>query len=159
MDCIDVKARLVEYLDDGLPFEQARSIRSHLTRCYFCQEELDDVKMVLRTSQHALKHPNPRNRFDTLMSEIRIREAEQHTLTLRPKSPVRVVLGRLAAVVVIILAAVFAAPLAQGTRDLVEPYQNTFNLEKMSEPQDIRVPLACGAFVAHRFEITRRMPK
>jgi len=76
MDCQEVRAKLPEYLDGELDFEETRRIRSHLARCYYCNEELKNLKEHLAACRHVLRHPHPRERFEHLSAAMHASEPE-----------------------------------------------------------------------------------
>ena len=71
MECEDVRVRLIRYADNDLPVADHRAIENHLDHCYLCHEELNEIVAALDACREALQHPNPRNRFEELRTELR----------------------------------------------------------------------------------------
>ncbi len=121
MDCQEVKDKLPEYIDGELEFEEARRVRSHLTRCYFCTEELSSLRECLAACRHVLHHPHPRDRFAQLsaaMHEPLARPAPAPFWRARPK---RAIVGRLMVAAVVVVFSLVTAAFLQTARSLSEP--------------------------------------
>lgn len=121
MDCQEVKDRLPEYLDGELEFEEARRIRSHLTRCYYCTEALTDLKECLTACRHVLRHPYVRDRFELLSAAMHEPEPRESSARFWQVRPSRVVAGRLMAAAAVVVFSLMASAFFHTARSLSEP--------------------------------------
>ncbi len=87
MDCRRVREKFVTYLEGESRLTERLCVQVHTACCYPCREDLQEMRALLAASRTALRHPNPRNRFDVLMDRIRIAEAA--TKPARRSLPVR----------------------------------------------------------------------
>jgi predicted anti-sigma-YlaC factor YlaD len=107
MECSDIRRKFVDYIDGDLSDSDRTLVHDHLTECYLCKEDFDDLRNVLGMCEKALRHPRPVNRF----SELGIQAATAASRRGRPLPRHRLRVGELlarlafAAVVVFMVAA------------------------------------------------------
>ena len=66
MECGEARALISQFVERDLPERARQAVDEHLSHCYVCQEELDEVTAVVDACREALRHPAPRNRFAEL---------------------------------------------------------------------------------------------
>jgi anti-sigma factor RsiW len=147
MDCEEVKDKLPEYIDGELVFEEARRIRSHLTRCYYCNEELADLKDFLALSRHVLHHPCARGRFDRLYAAVHTPEPRDRGASLWQGGPSRVFLGRLAAAAAVIVFSLAASAFIHTAANISEPLNTRAVLNEKPDLGDAMTTVAWNAYL------------
>lgn len=116
MDCREVQSQLIRYVDEDLSSGTTIEIEEHLEYCYLCREELEEVRGLLGTCRDALRHPNPRNRFEELRPQLRAPVVPPNVCRYRPKY----VTGKLVvAAAVILLLVSFGDSVLETTRHLM----------------------------------------
>jgi predicted anti-sigma-YlaC factor YlaD len=125
MDCIEIRAGFVGYIDGDLSGDEKLRVELHVAQCYDCREELDEMGRLLELSDAALKHPCPVDRFEDL--KARLAEAEPAPIPMlpRPRLRVREALLKLA-VAAVVIALIAASPfLIRGAKRLFTPIEGT----------------------------------
>ena len=123
MDCSEVRAGFIGYIDGDLSGDEKLRIELHVAECYDCREELDEIGRLLELSDAALKHPRPVDRFEDLSERLAEAEPEIIPLPRRPKLRVREVLYKLA-VAAIVIAVIAASPIIiKGAKRLLTPLE------------------------------------
>jgi len=109
MDCNQIRAGLVGYIDGDLSGDDKLRVELHVAECYDCREELDELGRLLELSDAALKHPCPVDRFEDL--KVKLADAEPAPIPMppRPRLRFREALLKLAAAAVVI-ALIAASP-------------------------------------------------
>jgi anti-sigma factor RsiW len=125
--CNDVKAKLVDYLDEELQEHDRLSVELHLEKCYACREELEELGKLLELCGAVLPHPSPCERLDELKQRLASVEPEYEPAP-RPRLTTRQLALRLA-VAAIILAVAIASPfIVKGIARLLTPIEDSASL-------------------------------
>jgi len=125
MDCIEIRAGFVGYIDGDLSGDERLRVELHVAECYDCREELDEMGRLLELSDAALKHPCPVDRFEDLKARLPDAEPAPIPMPSRPRFRVREVLLKLA-VAAMVIALIAASPiLINGARRLFTPIEGT----------------------------------
>src|ERR1700749_1909958 len=70
MNCKEVQATMIEFLDQALPAATAAQIKEHLETCAECRREADDLQVLLTTmksSQQQMPSAALRENFNTML--------------------------------------------------------------------------------------------
>ncbi|HLZ89810.1 MAG TPA: zf-HC2 domain-containing protein, partial [Puia sp.] len=70
MNCKEVQAAMIDYLDQALPAASAARIKEHLDSCSECRREVEDLQVLLTTMKAGVQEmPSPRLRenFNTML--------------------------------------------------------------------------------------------
>ena len=125
MDCIEIRARFIGYIDGDLSGDERLRVEVHVAQCYDCREELDEMGRLLELSDAALKHPCPVDRFEDLKARLEDAEPAPIPMPPRPRLRVRETLLKLA-VAAVIIALIAASPfLIRGAKRLFTPIEGT----------------------------------
>jgi anti-sigma factor RsiW len=146
MDCQEVREKLPEYLDGELDFEEARRIRSHLARCYYCNEKLKDLKECLAECRHVLRHPHPRERFEFLSAAIHSPQPEDTALPFWRTGTPRLITGRLAVAAAVIIFSLMTSAFLNSARSLSEPLNTRAVLNEKPELGQPATTVAWNAY-------------
>ncbi|HOD52264.1 MAG TPA: zf-HC2 domain-containing protein [Candidatus Hydrogenedentes bacterium] len=152
MDCQEVRKKLPEYIDGELEFEQARRIRSHLTRCYFCNEELAALTECLSACRQVLHHPYARERFEQLSEAVHAPESTDSPGRFWRARPHRLISGPLAAAFVVVLFSLVTSAFVNTARSLSEPLSTRAVL---NEKPELSGPVTTVAWNAYLFRSAR----
>jgi len=114
MDCSEVCAHLIRYLDDDLPPKTRQAVGEHLEHCYLCVEELKDLSAFLLTCRNAVRFPNPRNRFDLLRPGLQ----RPRMLRTKRRDAFRYSMAGISAAAVAVIFVGLLAPFLQTTWSL-----------------------------------------
>lgn len=149
MDCERVREKFVAYLEGESRLTERLCVQVHTACCYPCKEDLQELRVLLAASSTALRHPNPRNRFDVLMDRIRIAEAT--TKPARRSMPVRMSgkLAKLAAAAGLLILIGVSPPVFFQSRAWLAHRSETI------EPQSSQVHAVSNPFVLWRQGIER----
>jgi hypothetical protein len=96
MNCKEIQAKLIDYLDGALDAASLTAIRQHLEECVECSREAEELQELLTTMKHStLEIPPPalRESFDTMLqSELNMQTTaniiQEFPLTERPRRKV-----------------------------------------------------------------------
>ncbi|MFO7973596.1 MAG: zf-HC2 domain-containing protein [Candidatus Hydrogenedentota bacterium] len=146
MDCQEVTEKLPAYIDGELDFEEARRIRSHLTRCYYCNEKFKDLKECLAACRHVLRHPHPRERFQHLSAAMHAPETEDVSLPFRRGATPRLITGRLAVAAAVIIFSLITSAFLNGAQSLSEPLNTRAVLNEKPELRDPMTTVASNVY-------------
>ena len=150
MDCEEVKEKLPEYIDGELIFEETRRIRSHLTRCYHCNEELAELKGCLSQARQALRHPCARERFDRLYAAMHAPEPRDSGARFWQGGPSRIFVGRLVAAAAVVVFSLAASAFVHTAVHISEPLNTRASLnEKPDLGGAMAKTVAWNAYVFH----------
>jgi|GEM_PF-899561 len=128
MDCRDIQADFIRYLDDDLSEEEGLRVELHIAECYRCREQLDELGRLLEACRDVIEHPCPVDRFDELRQRLPSVDPPYTPVPRRPELRRRELIRKLA-VAAVIVAALAASPLlVKGARLLFSPVQNTATL-------------------------------
>ena len=114
MECAEVRSQLALYLDDDLTPPMRQRVGGHLEHCYLCAEELNELSTLLETCRDAISFPNPRNRFESLRSNLQA----QRTVWPPRSHAVRYAVASLAAAAIIVVFASMIVPLCRTAWNL-----------------------------------------
>ena len=141
MDCRDIQADFIRYLDDDLSQEERLRVELHIAGCYRCREELDELGRLLELCGDVIEHPCPVDRFDELRERLASAEPEYTPVPRRPELRRRELVSKLAIAAAIIGALVASPLLIKGARLLFSPAQGTATLANGTTVEfPIRVP-------------------
>ena len=91
MDCKEVQAILIEYLDRGLDTERAAGVRAHLIGCEQCGKEVQELRellLAMADKQQLQPGPGLRESFqDMLQSELNMETADSLVRRTRGAAP------------------------------------------------------------------------
>lgn len=125
MSCSEVRARLMNYIDEDLSDEERLFVELHIHQCYACREELDELGRLLELCGAALRHPYPHDRFEELKQRLASAEPQYKPVLFRRNLRTRDVLYRLA-VAAVIIAVIAASPfLVKGFIRLFRPLEDS----------------------------------
>ncbi len=128
MDCSEIQADFVRYMDGDLSEEERLQVELHVAECYSCREQLDELARILEVCGDVMEHPCPVDRFDELTERLASVEPPYTPVPRRPELRRRELLRKLA-VAAVIIAALAASPLlVKGARLLFSPVQSTATL-------------------------------
>lgn len=120
MWCEELRERFLDYLDDDIAFRDRVAVEVHLRRCVACRCEMASLRSTLAACRETLHHPNPTDRFESLMEMIHRREAKVHIAKrVRVKRP-RVVLSRLAVAAALLIGVASSMPLMRQAKRFTE---------------------------------------
>jgi anti-sigma factor RsiW len=144
MDCKDIQARLVRYLDDDLPGEVRRAVEKHLDHCYLCNEELNQIEVVLDRSRDLLQHPAPRSRFGELVPFMRPAGSTRGAVPRRGPRVGRLLSAAALAAAAIVILISLADPVAHAVRNMVTLADRAFEEPgaglSLSTPRPVSMP-------------------
>ena len=141
MDCSEVQARFVDYIDGDLSEEDGLSVELHVAECYACREELDELGKILELCGAALEHPCPTNRFEKLQERLASAEQQYDFVAPRRKLRVRELLVKLA-VAAVIIGLIGASPfLVKRAKRLFAPLEQPAVLGNGGDLERLRLPL------------------
>lgn len=131
MDCKEVQAIMIDYLDRGIGAEAAAAMRAHLLGCETCRKEVEEMReLLLAMGDQEMKQPGPglRENFQLMLqSELNVETADDllHRERDEKKEPVVAMkaVGWMVAAGIVVLAGGFwlgatvAGRKAVGTTD------------------------------------------
>jgi anti-sigma factor RsiW len=128
MDCRDIQADFIRYIDDDLSEEEKLRVELHVAECYGCRERLDELGRLLEVCGAVMEHPCPVDRFDELRQRLASVDPPYTPVPRRPELRRRELIRKVA-VAAVIIAALAASPLlVKGARLLFSPVQGTATL-------------------------------
>lgn len=71
MNCTRIHDKLHGYLEGDLRMTEQLCVEVHLSRCYYCKEELEDLREANALISTALRHPSPQDGYEELYTRIR----------------------------------------------------------------------------------------
>ncbi|MBX7255182.1 MAG: zf-HC2 domain-containing protein [Candidatus Hydrogenedentes bacterium] len=120
MWCAELRERFLDYLDDDVSFRERVAIEVHLRRCVACRCEMAAMRLAVDACRDTLRHPNPTDRFESLMDMIHRRESKVHLAKrVRVKRP-RLVLSRLAVAAALLIGVASSMPLVRHAKRFTE---------------------------------------
>lgn len=149
MDCSEVCAHLVRYLDDDLPPKTRQAVDEHLEHCYLCIEELKGLSAFLLTCRNAMRFPNPRNRFDLLRPTLCRGLTKRGLRTprmgrTRGRAAVRYAMAGISAAAVAVIFIGLLAPFLQTTWSLASFAERALDPQFSGTPEAKRIEDAAG---------------
>jgi anti-sigma factor RsiW len=126
--CGEIKAKLVDYVDDGLSLEERLAVEVHIARCYVCREDVEEVARLLELCGAALRHPNPRDRFEELKQRLESGEPQCDPVLPRRGSRRRSTRHKLAVAAAVIVLLAASPFLVKGVIRLFRPVENSATL-------------------------------
>lgn len=122
--CSDVRAKLVDYIEEELQEEERLFVELHLEKCYACREELEELGKLLEVCGAVLPHPSPRERLDELRQRLASMEPEYEPVPRRRLTTRQLAL-RLAVAAVIIAVAIASPFIVKGITRLFAPIEDS----------------------------------
>lgn len=158
MECEEIRERLVDYADGDLSIRDAVAIRTHLSHCYTCQEEFNEIRAVFDVCKTALKHPNPVNRFD----QLRQRMAAEPKPAVVPISNPRVrrlgyALATAASLAMILWT---SGPTVRAARAFIAPLRpDPAAFQQWVQSEESVAPIVAQSFINRRMGIEKELEK
>lgn len=118
MECEEARPQLVRYADNDLLPGARMALREHLSHCYYCHEELQEIEGLLSRCQVLLRHPSPRDRFADLRPHLRPPVLPANVTPFRVRSAMAKVGSVAAAAMFLVVLAWITAPAVQAAYDL-----------------------------------------
>lgn len=123
--CGEIRAKLADYVDEGLSDEERLEVEVHIARCYVCREDVEELARLLELCGAALRHPNPRERFEELKQRLASEEPQYDPVVPRRELRNRRTWHKLAVAAVIIVVLAAAPFLVKGVMRLMAPVEDS----------------------------------
>ncbi|MBN2309080.1 MAG: hypothetical protein JXR94_08925, partial [Candidatus Hydrogenedentes bacterium] len=120
-----VREKFIPYLEGEARLTERLCVEVHITYCYHCREELDELRELLASSRAAIRHPHPTDRFDLLMERIARNEAAVQAASPQRRWRWRDHAVRLAVAAGIVIAVGASSPFLLHSTRGIAPRQNT----------------------------------
>lgn len=121
VDCEGVQRVLVDYMDGDLTLPEHLRVDGHVSGCYICKEELDELRALSEVCSVAMRHPAPRNGFSELRRFITVERRTEETVFSSVKARPYEVIRRWAVATTVVLAAAGFMPLKVGVDAVLAP--------------------------------------
>lgn len=135
IQCDKIQEKLLGFIDGDLRVTEQLCVEVHLSRCYRCREELQEVSEDAASLEHTLRHPFAENRFEDLTARIAAADAmprfsaRRRLLLWRPR------LGRLAVATFLAVLAAAIGPALFG--DFFRSFQDSVSAEPSRTPLNL----------------------
>lgn len=158
MECEEIRERLVDYADGDLSIRDAVAIRTHLSHCYTCQEEFNEIRAVFDVCQAALKHPNPVNRFEQLRQRIASEPKSAVVSASRPR--VRKLGYALATAASLAMIFWTSGPTVRAARAFIAPLRpDPAAFQQWAQSEESVAPIVAQSFINRRMGIEEELDK